>query len=95
MATEPTPRSLAARDAIGLLVDRAVVQLVVLVVLGWWLIETGTTASGGVASPGLLSALSDGIGTLTVVAGTICYYGSGLALLGKLVHDAAALANTA
>ena len=84
---------LEARDAVGVLFDREVLKLVLVIVLGWWMIETGDTTTAFVASPGILNALYDGMGTLTVLAGYVLYYGGALSLLIKVVYEAVALAD--
>ncbi|TYL39615.1 hypothetical protein CV102_04815 [Natronococcus pandeyae] len=85
---------LEARDAVHVLFDRAVLKLVFVTLLGWWMIETGDVPTTVVASPGILHALSEGIGTLATLTGYVLYYGGVLSLLVKIVYEAVALADS-
>lgn len=93
MSENPSDEMLEARDAVHVLFDRAVLKLVLVILLGWWTIETGDATIPFVASPGILHALSEGVGTLATLAGYVLYYGGVLSLLVKIVYEAVALAD--
>lgn len=84
---------LEARDAIRVLIDREVLKLALVPLLGWWMVTTGDATTAYAAAPGILRVLSDGVGTLAALAGYALYYGGALALLVKLVYEAVVLAN--
>ncbi|WP_293031494.1 hypothetical protein [Natronococcus sp.] len=85
-------RSLETRGTVGVLFDREVLKLLT-VVVGWWMLETGAAMPAFVEFRGLLNALYEGVGALTALVGAVLYDGGALALLVKLVHDAAVLAD--
>jgi hypothetical protein len=58
------------------------------------MLETGAAMPAFVEVRALLNALYEGVGTLTTLVGAVLYYGGALALLVKLVYDAAVLADS-
>ena len=83
-------RSLEARDALGVVVDRELLKLLAVVVAGWWMLETGGAETA--SSPGLPHLLSEGIGALTTLVGVALLVVGALALLVKLFYEATKLA---
>ncbi|WP_394740725.1 hypothetical protein [Natronococcus roseus] len=90
-AREPSEgRSLEARDAVGVLLDREVLKLLAVVVAGWWMLEAGGAEAAN--SPGFPHLLYEGIGAFTTLVGAVLLVVGSLALLVKLVYEATKLA---
>lgn len=84
---------LSARDAIGLLLDREVAKLAVVVAVGWWMIWTGVGSTNWIEFSGVVRGLDDLLSMLAVLVGAILAFVGTLALVVKLVYDAVVLAN--
>ncbi|WP_306054655.1 hypothetical protein [Natronococcus wangiae] len=83
---------LEAREAIGVVLDREAGKLVLVILLGWWMINAGAT--DWIGFQGVFRVLHEWLVALTRLAGFALYYGGVLALLVKIVYEAVTAAES-